>query len=88
MKWLVVLVSLLLGGATMWLFMIYSARKIVRNGRSSAPVGDYWIKGHASSMLYHTPDSPHYEAIAAEVWFSNEEDARRAGFAPWRNLTA
>ena len=46
----------------------------------SAPEG-YDIKGNADSMLYHTPDSPHYERTIAEVWFATVEAAEAAGFA-------
>ena len=34
-------------------------------------------------MLFHTPDSPSYDAVRAEVWFENEDAARAAGFAHW-----
>ena len=46
------------------------------------PVG--WdIKGNADSMLYHPPDSPYYSQTIAEVWFFDEETAKKAGFAKW-----
>ena len=32
-------------------------------------------------MLYHTPESPAYEATIAEVWFADEATAEAAGFA-------
>ena len=35
------------------------------------------------SMLFHTPESPSYDAVRAEVWFESEEAARTAGFAHW-----
>ncbi|NLG21442.1 MAG: hypothetical protein GX555_08460, partial [Actinomycetales bacterium] len=41
------------------------------------------IKGNAGSMLFHTPESPSYEAAKAEVWFETEEAAKAAGFAHW-----
>lgn len=34
-------------------------------------------------MLFHTADSPSYDAVRAEVWFDSEESARNAGFAHW-----
>ncbi len=39
------------------------------------------IKGNASSMLYHTPDSAFYDRTNAEVWFATEADAEAAGFS-------
>jgi large subunit ribosomal protein L4 len=39
------------------------------------------IKGNADSMLYHTPESPHYKRTKAEVWFDTEENAEAAGFS-------
>ncbi len=46
-----------------------------------APTG-YVIKGNATSMLYHRPDSRNYVATVAEVWFVSEDVARAAGFRP------
>ena len=48
----------------------------------SGPQG-WAIKGNAGSMLFHTEDSPSYDAVRAEVWFESEEAARAAGFAHW-----
>ncbi|USQ79689.1 hypothetical protein NF556_19205 [Ornithinimicrobium faecis] len=48
----------------------------------SGPTG-WSIKGNAGSMLFHTPESPSYEAARAEVWFETEEAAKAAGFAHW-----
>ncbi|HLS41187.1 MAG TPA: hypothetical protein VK038_10535, partial [Ornithinicoccus sp.] len=48
----------------------------------SGPAG-WTIKGNAGSMLFHTPDSPSYDVMTAEVWFESEEAARAAGFAHW-----
>jgi hypothetical protein len=45
------------------------------------------IKGHFASGQYHTPDSPHYERIVAEVWFHTAQDAEEAGFEPWDGRT-
>ncbi|QGK71620.1 hypothetical protein GIY23_20720 [Allosaccharopolyspora coralli] len=41
------------------------------------------VKGHFASRRYHTPDSPYYDRIVAEVWFADAEEAERAGFEPW-----
>ncbi|MDA3032360.1 MAG: 50S ribosomal protein L4 [Actinomycetota bacterium] len=38
------------------------------------------IKGNASSMLYHLPDTSFYNRTVAEVWFATEEAATTAGF--------
>ena len=48
----------------------------------TGPAG-WEIKGNVGSMLFHTPESPSYDAIRAEVWFESEEAARAAGFAHW-----
>ncbi|MDF8265771.1 channel accessory protein ArfC [Luteipulveratus flavus] len=49
----------------------------------SAPSSEYVIKGNADSMLFHTQDSPRYEATRPEVWFKDEAAATGAGFAHW-----
>lgn len=48
----------------------------------SGPAG-WEVKGNSGSMLFHTADSPSYDAVRAEVWFESEEAARNAGFAHW-----
>lgn len=48
----------------------------------TGPAG-WAVKGNENSMLYHTVDSPNYEQTIAEVWFVDEETARRAGFKRW-----
>ena len=60
------------------------------HGKGSAAAGpggegpEGWlIKGNADSMLFHGPDSPAYEQTIAEVWFFDEESARKAGFDKW-----
>lgn len=43
------------------------------------------IKGNADSGIYHTPGSSAYTSTIAEIYFSSEEAAQRAGFrAPRR----
>ncbi len=52
----------------------------------SGPAG-WTIKGNADSMLYHTTDSQWYGQTIAEVWFVDEETAKKAGFDKWdKNL--
>lgn len=54
----------------------------VAGADGSGPAG-WLIKGNADSMLYHPPDSPYYSQTIAEVWFFDEETAKKAGFAKW-----
>lgn len=42
------------------------------------------IKGCSDSKLYCTPDDPTYDPTIAQVWFTDELSAERAGFTPWR----
>lgn len=51
------------------------------DGDASIMPDGYPVKGNADSMMYHNPDSPHYEQTSAEVWFANDEAAEAAGFA-------
>ncbi|WP_406688566.1 hypothetical protein REH65_19290 [Saccharopolyspora sp. ID03-671] len=46
---------------------------------SSGPM----IKGHSASRKYHSPESPEYDRITADVWFRTPSDAEIAGFEPW-----
>jgi len=48
----------------------------------SGPAG-WLIKGNADSMLYHPPDSPYYSQTIAELWFFDEDTAKKAGFDKW-----
>lgn len=48
----------------------------------AGPAG-WTVKANTGSMLFHTPDSPSYDSVRAEVWFQDEEAARNAGFAHW-----
>ncbi|MGW3467507.1 sunset domain-containing protein [Saccharopolyspora sp. NPDC000995] len=41
------------------------------------------IKGHSASRQYHSPESPAYGKIVADVWFRTPADAEIAGFEPW-----
>ncbi|WP_010315542.1 hypothetical protein [Saccharopolyspora spinosa] len=41
------------------------------------------IKGHFASRQYHSPESPAYGKIVADVWFRTPADAEIAGFEPW-----
>lgn len=55
-------------------------------GGSHAPVSEYDcpgnapIKGNASSMIYHPPASPWYDATKPEECFASESDAVAAGY--------
>lgn len=60
----------------------YGVGSVRVDAGTSAPKG-YTVKGNENSMLYHTPDSPSYAQTIAEVWFTDEESAVRAGFTPW-----
>lgn len=45
---------------------------------------DGWtVKGNADSGLYHTPSSPSWKRMRAEVWFESDAAAEAAGFKPW-----
>lgn len=52
------------------------------NADGTGPAG-WTIKGNADSMLYHATESPWYSQTIAEVWFADEESARKAGFLRW-----
>jgi len=45
------------------------------------PPEGFTIKGNERSMKYHVPEASGYARTAADVWFSSEEAAQRAGFA-------
>jgi hypothetical protein len=49
---------------------------------AAAPSG-FDIKGNEDSMLYHTIESPWYKQTIAELWFADEDSAKRAGFTRW-----
>jgi hypothetical protein len=53
------------------------------NADGSAPSPEYTVKADVQSMLYHTPDSPSYRNLRAEVWFKSTIEAERAGFVAW-----
>lgn len=46
------------------------------------------IKGHSASRQYHSPESPAYDKIVADVWFRTPADAETAGFEPWNGQRA
>ncbi len=50
----------------------------------SAPTPEYTVKAKPASKLFHSPDSPYYRRTRAEIWFRTEQDARDAGFRPWK----
>ncbi|MBV8180782.1 MAG: hypothetical protein JOY55_03270 [Mycobacterium sp.] len=61
----------------------YGAGSARPGADGSGPEG-WLVKGNEDSMLYHTPDSPHYTQTIAEVWFKDEESAEQGGFTSWR----
>ncbi|WP_131103375.1 hypothetical protein [Ornithinimicrobium sufpigmenti] len=61
---------------------VYGAGSVEPAEDGSGPQG-WEVKGNTGSMLFHTADSPSYDAVRAEVWFDSEETARNAGFAHW-----
>ncbi len=56
--------------------------------RGTTPPEGFDIKGNEDSMLYHTPESPSYDATIAEIWFNSVEAAEAAGFAAPKNAAA
>lgn len=56
--------------------------------RGAEPPAGFDIKGNEDSMLYHTPESPSYDATVAEIWFNSVEAAEAAGFAAPKNMSA
>ncbi len=60
----------------------YGAGSIRVSARTVGPAG-YTVKGDKDTGRYFTEDSADYETIEAEVWFANEESARKAGFLRW-----
>lgn len=61
---------------------VYGVGSVEPAEDGSGPEG-WTVKGNTGSMLFHTADSPSYDAVRAEVWFDSEESARNAGFAHW-----
>ncbi|MGW1677228.1 sunset domain-containing protein [Saccharopolyspora sp. NPDC002376] len=57
-------------------------------GRDSGWTYGPMIKGHSASRQYHSPDSPQYDDIVADVWFRSAADAEIAGFEPWNGQRA
>ncbi|MER5394125.1 hypothetical protein [Saccharopolyspora sp. NPDC002686] len=57
-------------------------------GRDSGWTTGPMIKGHSASRQYHSPDSPQYDDIVADVWFRSAADAEIAGFEPWNGQRA
>ena len=55
----------------------YGAGSAVPAEDGSGPQG-WSVKGNEDSMLFHTPESPHYERTGAEVWFIDEATAAQA----------
>lgn len=49
----------------------------------SAPAPEFRIKARTSSMVFHTESSPFYQRLEPQVWFRDQEEAKRAGFTSW-----
>ena len=60
----------------------YGAGSLRRPAGADVPAG-YTIKANEDSMLYHTTDSPSYSQTIAELWFTEESRAKKAGFTRW-----
>jgi hypothetical protein len=60
----------------------YGAGSLRRPAGADVPAG-YTIKANEDSMLYHTTDSPSYSQTIAELWFTEESGAKKAGFTRW-----
>jgi trigger factor len=54
---------------------------VAGDGTSDCPNG-FPLKGNASSMLYHAPGTPSYDATVPEMCFASDEDAVAAGYKP------
>ena len=65
----------------------YGAGSIRVTSRFAAPEG-YVIKGDKDTRRYFTVDSPEYGDVTAEVWFADEESAKKAGFLHWASAVA
>lgn len=69
-------------GGAVFAESVYGPGSVEPAEDGSGPEG-WEVKGNTGSMLFHTTDSPSYDAVRAEVWFDSEEAARNAGFAHW-----
>lgn len=72
-----------LGAAAAERLRQHTEQQSTQHASGPGPEEGYTIKGHFASRQYHTPDSPQYERISAEVWFRTTEDAEQAGFEAW-----
>jgi len=54
------------------------------SGPDGAGPPGWLVKGRMDTKLYYTPDDPPYDAGVAQVWFIDEESAKRARFTRWR----
>ncbi|ORV45184.1 channel accessory protein ArfC, sunset domain variant [Mycobacterium conspicuum] len=55
-----------------------------RAGADGAGPAGWLVKGRSDTRHYYTPDDAAYERTVAQVWFRDEETARRAYFTPGR----
>ena len=65
----------------------YGGGSIRVTRRTAAPAG-YSVKGDKDTGRYFTVDSPDYQTVEAEVWFSDEDSAAKAGFLRWDSAAA
>lgn len=54
---------------------------VAGDGSVDCPEG-FPLKGNASSMLYHAPGTPSYDATIPEMCFATDDDAVAAGYTP------
>lgn len=57
------------------------ANAVRGDGTTTCP-SEFPIKGNASSMIYHTPESRVYAQTVAEICFASAEAAQAAGYHP------
>ncbi|BBX95097.1 channel accessory protein ArfC, sunset domain variant [Mycobacterium lacus] len=69
-----------------WSYPSYGPGSARAGADGGGPQG-WLVKGRTDTRLYYTPDDPTYDPIVAQVWFQDEEAARRAFFTPWRAST-
>ncbi|MCV7411325.1 hypothetical protein AWC05_19685 [Mycobacterium florentinum] len=55
----------------------------VRAGPDGRGPAGWLVKARIDTRLYYIPDNPGYDPTVAQVWFSDEQSALRAGFTPW-----
>ncbi len=64
-------------------FAPYGAGSARATPDGGGPSG-WLVKGRSDTRIYYTPDDAAYERTIAQVWFKDEESAKRAYFTSWR----